>query len=220
MLSCSIWFTAPSFWMGGGLESRCVRCWWCRARHHQHRTHDLRSGFQDHHPSKNSVQKTICCNSTSNALCDGRMYPKHLELRIHQKNCIVASSWYFTLFQGTVDCIFCLIMNRYFLFSFFSLSLPSYYFSFLLRNFRDDLRIKTLFFLTFFYDLQLRDKSKRSSQLDATSSSSSRLCLFLSYVFTMCHKNERSGVCYCQSLDRRNCCIYFPVTEWRHHIRG
>ena len=24
MLSCSIWFTAPSFWMGGGLESRCV----------------------------------------------------------------------------------------------------------------------------------------------------------------------------------------------------
>jgi len=24
MLSCSIWFSAPSFWMGGGLESRCV----------------------------------------------------------------------------------------------------------------------------------------------------------------------------------------------------
>jgi len=24
MLSCSIWFTAPSFWMGGCLESRCV----------------------------------------------------------------------------------------------------------------------------------------------------------------------------------------------------
>jgi len=23
-LSCSIWFSAPSFWMGGGLESRCV----------------------------------------------------------------------------------------------------------------------------------------------------------------------------------------------------
>jgi len=23
MLSCSIWFSAPSFWMGGGLESRC-----------------------------------------------------------------------------------------------------------------------------------------------------------------------------------------------------
>jgi len=24
MLSCTIWFSAPSFWMGGGLESRCV----------------------------------------------------------------------------------------------------------------------------------------------------------------------------------------------------
>jgi len=24
MSSCSIWFSAPSFWMGGGLESRCV----------------------------------------------------------------------------------------------------------------------------------------------------------------------------------------------------
>jgi len=24
MLSCSIWFSAPSFWMGGGLESRFV----------------------------------------------------------------------------------------------------------------------------------------------------------------------------------------------------
>ena len=26
MLSCSIWFSAPSFWMGGGLESRCISC--------------------------------------------------------------------------------------------------------------------------------------------------------------------------------------------------
>jgi len=24
MLSCSIWLSAPSFWMGGVLESRCV----------------------------------------------------------------------------------------------------------------------------------------------------------------------------------------------------
>jgi len=24
MLSCSVWFSAPSFWMGGGLESRCL----------------------------------------------------------------------------------------------------------------------------------------------------------------------------------------------------
>jgi len=26
MLSCSVWFSAPSFWMGGSLESRCVGC--------------------------------------------------------------------------------------------------------------------------------------------------------------------------------------------------
>jgi len=90
MLSCSIRFSAPSFWMSGGLESRCVdRVYGADgavrvAQQHPHRTHDLRSGSQDHHPSKNSVQKTIRCNSTSNAPHDGRMYPKHVELRIHQ----------------------------------------------------------------------------------------------------------------------------------------
>ena len=52
-------------------------------RHHPHCTHDLRSGSQDHHSSKNSVQKTICCNSTSNAPDDGRMYPKHVERRLY-----------------------------------------------------------------------------------------------------------------------------------------
>jgi len=43
-----------------------------------HRTHDLRSGCQD------SVQKTICCNSTSNAPDDGCMYPKHVELSLYE----------------------------------------------------------------------------------------------------------------------------------------
>jgi len=33
---------------------------------------------------KNSVQKTICYNSTSNAPDDGRMHPKHVELRIYE----------------------------------------------------------------------------------------------------------------------------------------
>jgi len=70
--------------MGGGLESSCVgRVYGANGavcRHHPHRTHDLRSCSQDHHPSKNSVQKTICCNSTSNAPDDGCMYPKHVEL--------------------------------------------------------------------------------------------------------------------------------------------
>jgi len=62
---------------GGGLESRCVgRVYGAGgavrlARHHPHRTHDLRNGSQDHHhPSKNSVQKTICYNSTPNAPAD------------------------------------------------------------------------------------------------------------------------------------------------------
>jgi len=61
--------------MGGGLESRCVG-----------RVYGADGAVQpqDHHPSKNSVQKTICCNSVSNASDDGRMYPKHVELRIHQ----------------------------------------------------------------------------------------------------------------------------------------
>jgi len=86
MLSCSIWFSAPSLWMGGGLESCCVGRMYGAddAQHNPHHTHDLRSSSQDHHPSTNSVQKTICCNSTSNAPDDGRIYPKHVELRIHQ----------------------------------------------------------------------------------------------------------------------------------------
>jgi len=73
--------------MGGGLESRCVgRVYGAdgAARQHPHRTHDLRSGSQEHHPSKNSLQKTICFNSTSNTPDDGRMRPKHVELRIRQ----------------------------------------------------------------------------------------------------------------------------------------
>jgi len=70
------------FLEGGGLESRCVgrvyggdgAVW-----HHPHRTHDPRSGSLDHHPSTNSVQKTLCCTSTSTAPDDRRMYPKHVE---------------------------------------------------------------------------------------------------------------------------------------------
>jgi len=72
--------------MGGGLESCCVgRVYGTDgAMHRPYRTHDLLSSSQDHHPSKNSVQKTICCNSKSNAPDDGRMGPKPVELRIHQ----------------------------------------------------------------------------------------------------------------------------------------
>ena len=73
--------------MGGGLESRCVgRVYGADGTvHHPHPKHDIHSSsFQDHHPSKNSVQKTICCNSTSNAPDDVPMRPKHVELRIRQ----------------------------------------------------------------------------------------------------------------------------------------
>ena len=90
--------------MGGGLESSCVdRVYGADgAVHHPHRTRDLRSGSQDHHPSKNWVQKTICCNSTSNGPDDGRIHPKNVELRTHQLNYLIASSWHFTLFHTTV----------------------------------------------------------------------------------------------------------------------
>ena len=73
MLSCSIWFSVPSFWMGGGLESRCVG-----------RVYGADGAVHHPHCTKNSVQKTICCNSTYNAPDDGRVCPKHVELRIHQ----------------------------------------------------------------------------------------------------------------------------------------
>ena len=74
MLSCNIRFSAPRLWMGGGLERHCVGHVYGvdGAVHH---THDLRT---------NLVQKTICCNSTSNAPDDGHMRPKHAELRTRQ----------------------------------------------------------------------------------------------------------------------------------------
>jgi hypothetical protein len=87
------------WWSWEPLCRSCVQCGWCHAWHHLHRTHDLRSGSQDHHPSKNSVQKNICCNSTSNAPEDGRMNPKYIELGIHESNYLVASSWHFRLFH-------------------------------------------------------------------------------------------------------------------------
>jgi len=50
MLSCSIWFSAPSFLMAGGLESRYVD-----RVHHPHRTNDPRSGSQYQHSSKKKL---------------------------------------------------------------------------------------------------------------------------------------------------------------------
>ena len=52
-LSCSIWISAPSFWMGSGLDSRCVG-------------------------------RVYSVDGVQHAPDDGRMYPKYVELRIHQ----------------------------------------------------------------------------------------------------------------------------------------
>jgi len=90
MLSCSIWFPASSFWMGGGLESRCVgRVYGADgavrlARYHKHHTHTTHAAAlkTTTHP------KTRCRKpyAASQHLTpdDGLMYPKHVELRIHQ----------------------------------------------------------------------------------------------------------------------------------------
>jgi len=83
------------WWSWELLHGLCVWCGW----HNPHRTHDPCSGSQDHHSSTNSAQKTIRCNSTSNAPDDEHILPKHVELRIHQWNYLVASSWLFTLFH-------------------------------------------------------------------------------------------------------------------------
>ena len=103
LLSCSIWFSAPSFWMGGGLESRCVGHA-CGADGTAHGT--IRTAHMTYaaalktttHP-KTRCRKPNAVTRTSNAPDDGRMYPKHVELRIHQQNDPVASSWHFKLFQ-------------------------------------------------------------------------------------------------------------------------
>jgi len=78
--------------MGGGLESCCVGCVYGAdgaVRPHGtirtvHTTYAAALKTTTH--PKNSVQKTICCNSTFNAPDDGRMYPKYeyVDLRIHQ----------------------------------------------------------------------------------------------------------------------------------------
>jgi len=66
--------------MRGGLESRCIG----REYGADGAIRTVHNGSQDHHLSKKSVQKTVCCNSTSNAPDGGRMYPKYVKLRIHQ----------------------------------------------------------------------------------------------------------------------------------------
>jgi hypothetical protein len=63
-----------------------------------HHTHGPRSSLLDRRPPthENWVQNTTCCNTRSNAPDDGRKRPKHVELKEHQCNYFVASSWFFT----------------------------------------------------------------------------------------------------------------------------
>jgi len=58
MLSCSIWFSAPSLWMGGGVESRCVGRVYSAVgavRHCPHCRHDLRNVNNSHRMHVNQV---------------------------------------------------------------------------------------------------------------------------------------------------------------------
>ena len=69
MLSCSIWFSAPSFWMGGGLESSCVsRVYGADgAVHHPHTTL-----FREEDARSNSLQVSDIRNlhTTLSFVCD------------------------------------------------------------------------------------------------------------------------------------------------------
>ena len=54
MLSCSIWFSATSFWMGGGLESRCVgRVYGADGARHHPLCYSLRPGHSSILPALN-----------------------------------------------------------------------------------------------------------------------------------------------------------------------
>ena len=86
MLSCSVWFSAPSLWMDGGLESRCVgRVYGADGAVHGtvHTVHTTHTAAL-----KTTIHPQTRCRkpyaAASNAPDDGRMRPKHVELRIHQ----------------------------------------------------------------------------------------------------------------------------------------
>ena len=88
MLSCSIWFFAPSFWMGGGPESRSVgRVYGTDVAVSTTLTAPYTRPTQRlsrSPPIQKLGAENISCNSTSNAPDDGRTYQKHVELRIRQ----------------------------------------------------------------------------------------------------------------------------------------
>jgi len=77
MLSCSIRFSAPSLWMRGGLESRCVG-----------RVYGADGAVRTIHSNYAAAPRTTTHPQTRcrkpYATDDGRVHPKHVQLRIHQ----------------------------------------------------------------------------------------------------------------------------------------
>jgi hypothetical protein len=47
-----------------------------------------------------TAQNATCCNTRSNAPDDGRKRPRHVELKEHKQDYLVASSWFFLLNIG------------------------------------------------------------------------------------------------------------------------
>ena len=90
MLSCSIWFSAPIFWMGGGLESRCVgRLCGANgavrvARHHPHHTHAYTVALKITTHPKTRCRKPHAATQCLMFMMMGVCTPKHVKLRIHQ----------------------------------------------------------------------------------------------------------------------------------------
>jgi len=87
MLSCSVWFSAPSFRMGGGLESRCVGCAYGAdgAVHHPHRIYIYILYFstvaQCKTCSAEPTNSKILHSSSSNPHNEIRQRNKRVEMR-------------------------------------------------------------------------------------------------------------------------------------------
>ena len=94
MLSCSIWFSAPSFfWVGCGLESCCVRCGWCRTRHHPHRKVRPERAADHSPPSSVAVMEQYSYTSTHPLDHTGPVTgSRYLYLYVSNSSCIFAES--------------------------------------------------------------------------------------------------------------------------------
>jgi hypothetical protein len=84
MLSYSIRFSAPSLWMGCGPDSRCVGRVYAPDGAVRRRTGTVHTTYAAAVRTTTHLQigcRKPCCNLPSSAPDDGRMRPKHVELR-------------------------------------------------------------------------------------------------------------------------------------------